>query len=46
MPMIQFGPGTIEQAHILDEWVSVSQYLTYIQIAAEFILSWCGVAED
>lgn len=43
MPMIQFGPGAIEQAHIIDEWVSVDQYLSYIKIVSEFILDWCGV---
>lgn len=45
MPMIQFGPGSIEQAHIIDEWVNVPQYLKFIEIAAEFILSWCGIEE-
>jgi acetylornithine deacetylase len=43
MPMVLFGPGAIEQAHIIDEWVSVDQYLSYIKIAFEFILDWCGV---
>lgn len=43
IPMIQFGPGAIEQAHIIDEWVSVNQYLSFIKILAEFIVDWCGV---
>ena len=42
IPMIQFGPGSIEQAHIIDEWVSISQYLAFIKIIAEFITQWCG----
>ena len=46
MPMILFGPGGLDQAHAIDEWVYVSEYLDYIKIAVEFILSWCGVAED
>lgn len=41
MPMIQFGPGSIEQAHIIDEWISVSQYLTFIKMLLEFIPQWC-----
>lgn len=45
MPMIQFGPGAIEQAHIIDEWISIDQYLSYIKIVAEFIIDWCGMQE-
>lgn len=44
MPMIQFGPGFIEQAHIVDEWVSIDKYLAYIKILSEFILQWCEIS--
>jgi acetylornithine deacetylase len=42
MPMIMFGPGSIEQAHAIDEWCSVDQYLQAIKILAMFIVEWCG----
>ena len=46
MPMIEFGPGSIEQAHIIDEWVSLDQYLDAVKIISEFILEWCGVSDS
>lgn len=45
MPMIQFGPGFVEQAHVVDEWVSVDKYLAYIKIVSKFIVQWCGISD-
>ena len=46
MPMVMFGPGSIEQAHAIDEWVSLDQYLAAIKILALFIVEWCGISDN
>jgi acetylornithine deacetylase len=46
MPMIMFGPGSIEQAHTVDEWCSVDQYLQAVKILAMFIVQWCGISDN
>lgn len=40
-PTLQYGPGSLEQCHTVDEFVTVEQYLDAIKIYAELILSWC-----
>jgi acetylornithine deacetylase len=45
MPMIMYGPGSIEQAHAIDEWVSLDQYLQAVRILALFIVEWCGISD-
>jgi len=39
-PTIQFGPGSLEQCHSVNEYVSVDEYLEVILIYANLILSW------
>ena len=41
MPTIQFGPGALAQAHAIDEFVEIDQYLNCILIYAELILNYC-----
>lgn len=40
-PTIQFGPGSVEQCHAVDEWVSLDEYLESILVYAKLILEWC-----
>lgn len=40
-PTLQYGPGSLEQCHAVDEYVSVEQYLDAIKIYAALILNWC-----
>jgi acetylornithine deacetylase len=40
-PTIVFGPGSIEQAHSINEFVEVSQYHESIQMLMDFITEWC-----
>lgn len=40
-PTLQYGPGSLEQCHTVDEYVSVEQYLDAIKIYANLILEWC-----
>jgi acetylornithine deacetylase len=37
-----FGPGSIERAHSIDEYVEMDQYLAFIKIMALLILEWTG----
>jgi acetylornithine deacetylase len=46
IPTIIFGCGFPEQSHSVDESVPISQYLKLIEIYCNFIVSWCGVANE
>lgn len=39
-PTLQYGPGSLEQCHTVDEYVTVEQYLDAIKIYANLILEW------
>jgi acetylornithine deacetylase/succinyl-diaminopimelate desuccinylase family protein len=38
IPTIVFGPGSIQQAHTKDEWISLSQLNTAVEILHDFVL--------
>lgn len=40
-PTVIFGPGSTEQMHANNEWVSIQDYLDSIKIMASTILTWC-----
>jgi acetylornithine deacetylase len=40
-PTLQYGPGSLEQCHTVNEYVTVDQYLNAILIYANLILEWC-----
>ncbi len=39
-PTLQYGPGSLEQCHAVDEYVTVEQYLDAINIYVNLILEW------
>lgn len=39
-PTLQYGPGSLEQCHTVNEYVTVKQYLDAIKIYANLILEW------
>lgn len=39
-PTLQYGPGSLEQCHTVNEYVTVEQYLDAIRIYANLILEW------
>lgn len=39
-PTLQYGPGSLEQCHAVNEYVTVEQYLDAIKIYAHLILQW------
>ncbi len=41
-PTVIFGPGSTEQMHANNEWVSIQDYLDSVQILACTILDWCN----
>jgi acetylornithine deacetylase len=42
-PTIVYGPGYPEDAHSIDEKISINQYIASILSYAEFIADWCGI---
>lgn len=42
MPVIQFGPGRLEQCHAVNEYLEIEAYFQAIEIYAQLILDWCG----
>lgn len=42
MPTVLYGPGQITEAHGVDESVGVHELVTYTQIIAETLSSWCN----
>ncbi|WHH56821.1 ArgE/DapE family deacylase [Petroclostridium sp. X23] len=40
IPTILFGPGNMRNAHSIDEFVDINQYLNAIKILAKTILNW------
>lgn len=46
IPTLIVGCGDAKQAHTIDEFVSISEYLKCIEIYANFIVSWCGIDDN
>lgn len=41
VPAYCYGPGAIERAHMIDEWVSVAELRTCSAVIARVIAGWC-----
>ena len=41
-PTVQYGPGSLEQCHAVNEFVTVDQYLDAIKIYANLIIEWAN----
>jgi acetylornithine deacetylase len=44
-PTISFGPGSIAQAHTIDEYVPVDDLVDHAAAVALVLMRWCGVAD-
>lgn len=44
-PTLQYGPGSLEQCHAINEYVTVDQYLDAIKIYANLIMKWAEISE-
>ncbi|HET9015376.1 MAG TPA: acetylornithine deacetylase [Thermomicrobiaceae bacterium] len=42
IPTVIYGPGGLEQAHTVDEWVAVDDLVHASQVYAEMIVAWCS----
>ncbi|ADB49243.1 ArgE/DapE family deacylase [Conexibacter woesei] len=42
IPAYCYGPGAIERAHMIDEWVSVDELRTCAAVIARVVTDWCG----
>lgn len=41
-PAVLYGPGSIQQAHGIDEYIDLNQYMTAIEVIAQTIIDFCG----
>ena len=46
IPTILFGPGDMKNAHSINEWVSIKDYMDAIKILAKIILDWTNREGD
>lgn len=46
IPTILFGPGDMKNAHSINEWVSIKDYIDSIKILAKIILYWTNRKGD
>jgi len=46
VPTVIFGPGNLQQAHSIDEYVSLSQYMDAIKVLAVGIYGWTSQGEE
>jgi formylaminopyrimidine deformylase len=42
IPTIIYGPGSLNQAHTIDEWISIEELTTAAEIYAVMIAEWCN----
>jgi formylaminopyrimidine deformylase len=42
IPTVIYGPGSLEQAHTIDEWISVEQLTKAAEVYAIVIAEWCN----
>lgn len=42
LPAVLYGPGNIQQAHTVDEWVDLQQVFAATKVLAYLITQWCG----
>ncbi len=46
IPTILFGPGDMQNAHSIDEWVSEEDYMSAVKILADTIWHWTNEKKD
>ncbi len=42
IPTVVYGPGALEQAHVIDEWVSIDALVSAAKVYAQMIVQWCN----
>ncbi len=45
MPCVMYGAGDVNQAHRVDEYISIPDLLTATKTIAALLIEWCGVGE-
>jgi acetylornithine deacetylase len=45
VPSLCFGTGSIERAHTIDEWVSITELRRLSRVLARLVGGWCGAQE-
>lgn len=42
-PTVLYGPGCIQQAHSVNEYIDIEEYYRSIEVYVKTIMDWCGV---
>jgi acetylornithine deacetylase len=42
IPTVVYGPGKLDQAHVIDEWVDIDALVHAATVYAELIVHWCN----
>lgn len=42
IPTVIYGPGSLEQAHVIDEWIDIEDLVTAACVYAEMVVLWCN----
>jgi formylaminopyrimidine deformylase len=43
IPTVIYGPGSINQAHTIDEWISIEELIKAAEVYAAMMAEWCNV---
>lgn len=43
IPTVIYGPGKLEEAHSVDEKISIDELLTFTKTLMLFIIEWCNM---
>ena len=46
IPTVIYGPGRLEQAHTVDEYIDLEDLFTVTKIYALTLLNWCGYSRN
>ena len=44
IPSLVYGPGSLLQAHAVDEFLDISELMVATKAYAQVAMDWCGVA--
>ena len=42
IPTVIYGPGSLEQAHAVDEWIQIDELVSAAAVYARDDRQWCG----
>jgi len=46
IPTVLYGPGDVQLAHAVNEYVQIEHIMSAVEVIANLIVSWCGYKKD